>query len=102
MGTKMVGAERAEGTVERESGRCPKSWVYKWGGWQNLCSPEPFKRNPRSSGAQGYCQVYGFPEVPCLTAQRSARQKEGLPRLWEALVSISGEWYHHGVSHIAV
>lgn len=35
-------------------------------------------------GAQGYRQVYGFPEVPCLAAQRSARQREGLPRLWEA------------------
>lgn len=53
-------------------------------------------------GAQRYRQVYGFPEVPCLGAQRFARQREGLPRLWEALVSVSGEWYHHGVSHIAV
>lgn len=51
-------------------------------------------------GAQGYRQVYGFPEVPCLAAQRSARQKEGLPRLWEAFVSVSGEWDHHGVSHM--
>lgn len=58
MGTNMLGAERAEeGIGERErgewkSGRSPKSWVYKWGGWQNLCSPESFKRNPRSSGAR--------------------------------------------------
>lgn len=58
MGTKMLGAERAEeGTVERERGEWKSGGARRAGSTsgvagKNLCSPEPFKRNPRSSGAR--------------------------------------------------